>query len=172
MNQNEEAEKNLREISRQIYESGLRGEPAIEVFFQEVMEDDELLAEAIRISAESCLFAVQREERRELYRQAADFKPRYTEEQQIAIRNACSRFLSWPMMDGSFIKDASRTHLLEDAERYRKNAEGNLRNVRFLSLVAEGLEGDQKVSEIYTSEMLERLMKKAIRKEDKKPAMN
>jgi hypothetical protein len=73
------------------------------------------------------------------------------------------KFLNWPLQDGTLLGKATKDNILKDAESYRKKAEGNKRNERFLMAVASKLARDQRVEEVFTDDELARLMTRADR---------
>lgn len=154
----------IYDLAKDTYESHGIGDEAIQDLIDKISEEASLVEQALRGLAVDALMEAQRRARAKITKSVT--KPKvYTEEMQEAVTKACARFLHWPMMDGTLLGDATKTHLLKDAERYKANADGNLRNMKFLSLVAERLEDKQKVKEVFTDEELAKIMHKVSKKE-------
>ena len=92
--------------------------------------------------------------------------PRETDEGDAErIKRNNSRFLklnladyfSWPLMDGSFLGDADKEKLLENAERSKKNADGNRVNEVFYTRIASKMRKNQKVRRVWKLEELRKL---------------
>jgi hypothetical protein len=75
----------------------------------------------------------------------------------------CGKYFSWPLMDGTPLRAATREHLLEDASRYRGNAHGNLKSALFSEYVAAKVPEGRTVGDVptLTEKHLAKLMQKA-----------
>lgn len=155
----------LTDAAKKIYVDFGSGKEAVEQLSRVIREDDDLTKEAIRVAAEDALWHTQRYFRRKVCQGVEQDKQKsltYSSSFQDVITNACGKFLNFPMMDGSKLANADKKLVLSDAERYRINARGNYVKANFLIMVATKLKDNQKVSDVYTDDQLNKLYKKAV----------
>ncbi len=117
---------------------------------------------ALVMAASEALSAAQHTARRIITTTREDYQPRtFSKEMQESVQFSIGKFLNWPLMNGTPLKDSTKDMILHDAARYRKNARGNMRSARFLEMVAERLRDGQKVGGALTDRQLATLMDKA-----------
>ena len=164
----------LQTAAERIFEELGSGTEAIEKLQSEITNNDNLLGEAISFAAHEALRAAQRYARSIITTTNVSVigdnnQPRrYSKHFQQSVEIACGRYLNFPMMDGTKLGDADKKHLLEDANRYQKHADGNALKARFLRLVASKVREGQVVRNVMSDEQLIRLMKRATLEEPAK----
>ncbi len=151
------------EAEKLVEEKGF-SEECVSVLTDLITSDQDLVSKAVRELAISSLSDARHAARSRIAReQTKGDKPKiFSPSFQESVSFSCGKYFNWPMMDGSFLSMADKTHLLLDAMKYRKNARGNFRNARFLELVAEKIRPGQKVEEVLTERQLANLMAKAV----------
>ncbi len=164
---NEEPQSTLHRLAGRVHDEFGFGDEAISHLEELILKDKAALRQAARDSAEAALRHRMSLERAKIIRSAPshDESPRrYSREMQEAVGNSAGKylgFLDWPMSNGVRLAKADRELVSNDAEQYRKLAEGNGRNSRFLSMVLGKLKPGQVVEEVFSEEELSRLMDRA-----------
>ncbi len=149
-------EEKVQALAKALYDKD--GLTAKEDLAKVIKKDTTLLDYIISKVAYSALLEVQRKLRHDLIKQSWKAKT-FSDSEQQKVQRATARYLNWPMMDGSKLADATKQLVLKDAARYQNNGAGNLRNARFLQLVATRLTDDKvKVSDKFTDEELGKLL--------------
>ncbi len=149
-------EEKVQALAKALYDKD--GLTAKEDLAKVIKKDTTLLDYIISKVAYSALLEVQRKLRHDIIKQSWKAKT-FSDSEQQRVQLATSRYLDWPMMDGTKLRDATKVVVLKDANRYQNNGAGNLRNARFLQLVATRLTDDKaKVSDKFTDEELGKLL--------------
>lgn len=128
-----------------------------------IQSDEILMAYAIHQAAYTAMHQAQCAARSAITNPDKFQPKRYSRAFQERVQQACLGFYDWPLMDGTKLADATKEHVLQDADRFRTLAEGNARNSRFLRLVGEKLQAGSKVRDTFTEEQLAEIMEKAKR---------
>lgn len=174
--------KKLFNIARKIYREHALTPVAKKAFYEVIKNDQELMKLAVDFAIEEALDLTQREMRSIITRETSDSEEvvaangenthggprRYSKNRQQAVVAACGLYYQFPMMDGTALANAGREHILKDAERYAKNAYGNLFKRDFLRLVAHGMDKTQKVIDAYSEAELRHLADVARNKVNKR----
>ncbi len=150
-------EEKIQELAKAIYtEAGLADKAKISLAAT-LKADKNLLDYIVSKVAHSALLEVQRKLRHDIVKQSWKAKT-FTVDEQQKVQLSTTRYLDWPMMGGLKLRDATKELVLKDASRYQNNGAGNLRNARFLQLVAMRLEGKEKVKDKFSDEELGKLL--------------
>lgn len=160
--ESEEKEKSPSEtvhvLAEMVYLDDGYSELSVEKLARLFCKQPQLQQYLLRQAAKDALTYVQRAARSKI----SGGSPRvYSKEMQESVQIALGKYMSWPMMNGKMLADADRDEVQADAASYQANAEGNLRNARFLTFVANGLKEGQTVSDVFTEAKLAKLMAKA-----------
>jgi hypothetical protein len=156
----------LKDLAEKVYESHGCGEIAIAEMVRLISTHPEAIGEAVKLASYQALLQAQHLCRRKI--EQAPVARTYSSEQQASITRACRGMLAWPMMNGSELGKATRGHLKTDAARYAKNADGNWRKSRFLSIVADKVPEGSTVEQVLTEQQLAEIFDrvKRLRKEE------
>lgn len=159
----------LQKLCKEAYEEygGFTTE-AVRFVEAAIRESDQLLYEAIREAAWDGLRAEQRK-RRSIISRGASSAPdpvqgsRYAPGVREEVVNRCAGLMTWPLMSGTPLGQATYEEVKKDAERFRTNGERNLQNARFLKLVLSKMKPGQIVGNKLKENQLQALWKEAER---------
>lgn len=142
--------KALTDLARQVYsDAGNADDAAVTTLAAQLAADVDLHAVIFAEMAKHLLGIAMREERTACVSAAPlmtkkGFVPRYTDEQQKRITLASKSILDWPLMDRKTrLRDATKEHLLADADRYAAMAEGTKGRCLMLRKIASQLQPGQ-----------------------------
>ena len=154
----------LHELASCIYDDLGADDAAVQHLAEKIKADEDLMESAINFVALDLLGAAMRRDRDKIKRGGADKLgiigvngevKSYSADQQDAIQIACTRFLSWPMMDRTTkLRNATKEHIMDDGERFRRMAHGHARSAMFLRLVAEPMSAEQTVKDVWSEKHL------------------
>lgn len=159
----------LESICREAYQKFLGyNKDSIQEVAEAILADEDLLRECALTSAINGLRGEQRRHRGEIGKQLLNQEEgkkesRYDPSFRDRVVLRCSGLLHWPLTDGTILEKASREKLMQDANQYLHNSQGNLRNWRFEVLVANKLKEGQLVGEVLSEKQLQTLFKQADR---------
>lgn len=149
-------------LARGIYPQFGLDEEGIHALQEHVLADPNLVAEVVRFACLEALKNVQYETRQVIAgKKKEPYRPKtFTTEQQNIIVAGCGKWLNWPMMNGTLLKNATKEHLLQDIQKYRNMYVGHYQNMRFLEEVANKLKDGQTVGEVLTDKQLTKIRNK------------
>lgn len=158
----------LRELARDVYAEHGYTEHGIECLCQRITNDPALLALTVGEVSDYLLRGVQHQARVIISRAPVEHRETSASNRDD-IKKATSRFLklnpgdyfSWPLMDGTLLGDADRGKVEAEAERYKKNADGNRVNELFHRKVAAGLTRNRVVRRAFSQQQLSDLYHEA-----------
>jgi hypothetical protein len=156
----------LREAAEKIFLIEGFSKESLEILEKQILDDDRLLLQAIHLAAYDALTSIQCKVRSTIAQDRSapleSQRPKtFSKDFQSEISQSMGKFYAWPMMDGRALAMATREDVLLDAERYKRNAFGNLKNAKFLEAVAAKMKERQAVKEVWSEEQLQALMDKA-----------
>lgn len=129
-----------------------------------VRNNPALVEGALTFAVKEALRAAQRRIRSQITAGGVGLPRTFSEGERSAASHAMRQYLGymdWPMMDHTRLADADRAKCLSDANAYRRNAVGNLRNALFLEAVSKKVPEGRTVGEVLTERQLRNLMEKA-----------
>lgn len=157
--------KSLKQLAGEIIQEQGFGEAAEQRLTRMILKNGEHIKTAVGLAVRQIMHDAMQLARYRINQQAnqqCQTVKTFGADMQERVQKANERylFLYWPMMSGKLLQDATKEEVLSDSMRYRKNAEGNARNARFMALVGEGLRDGATVGERYTEKQLAKLMQK------------
>jgi len=152
----------LQRIVGEIYEVSGSTDDAVGAVVERVLDEaDEVLTDALlREGARNLLGNLRYKTRLVIQGKQKSPAPKtFTAEYQEEVVSRLGKYFDWPMMDGTRLKDATREHVVKDAERYASIARGCDKNSRFLFGVAERMRPGQVAGRVVTQEEMAEIMR-------------
>jgi hypothetical protein len=162
-----EAMKRARELAKAAYfiNEGYN-QKAIDDLYEEIVDDPALLEVVLKMGCASLIRHNQSEERRDIEQETKrPYKIKtFTEEQQKYVQIMGERFATlgkwatYPLMrKGSKLATATKVEIMECVVSYQKDAYAMYKRGVFLEKIADGLQDNQSVHEVYTEADLDTL---------------
>ncbi len=146
----------LQKLADELFSQRGMNEESVRLLGESIRADPDLILDATTQAANYALLESQRTLRAGIANDGV--VKRYSKELQNMIQTKCAGFLDWPMMNGVRLADATKEHLITDAARFQRNADGNARNAAFLRAVADRLRDGQRVGDVLTERQLRNMM--------------
>src|SRR4051812_982101 len=132
-----EAALKLQSVAMEVYSEHGVGDDAIAILQARIVEDSDLLTQALREAARNAINVAVRLARSRIAGETQVKLKSYSPAMREAVETVCGSVLEWRLLNGLRLAEATKDDLLHCSKQYQTKIDGSKRNQKFVELVAE-----------------------------------